>query len=183
MPLKFKPCQSNKTFQNTFILFTKHNRGVGHLTTSNRSVLIRLLWGNNRSYHTSGSYHCNILYKTHISLNSPLPEQNGCHSGRRHFQMYFLECKLWSSDSNLIEICSYESNWQWTSIGSGNGLAPNRRQAITWTIAVPDHWHIYAVLGEDELNKSFMKATWNISVIIRISQKQHTNNHSIKWYG
>ena len=42
-------------------------------------------------------------------------------------------------------------NWQCTSIGSGNGLAPNRRQAITWTNDDPVHWRIYASLGEDEL--------------------------------
>ena len=35
--------------------------------------------------------------------------------------------------------------------GSGNGLAPNRRQAITWTNAYADHWRIYAALGGDEL--------------------------------
>ena len=31
-----------------------------------------------------------------------------------------------------------------------NGLALNRRQAITWTNADPIHWRIYAVLGGDE---------------------------------
>ena len=36
---------------------------------------------------------------------------------------------------NFCEICSQESNWQKNSIGSDNGLAPNRRQAITWTNA------------------------------------------------
>ena len=33
----------------------------------------------------------------------------------------------------------------------GNGLAPNRRQAITWTNADSVHWCIYAALGVDEL--------------------------------
>ena len=32
--------------------------------------------------------------------------------------------------------------------GSGNGLAPNRRQVITWTNDDPVHWRIYAALGE-----------------------------------
>ena len=44
------------------------------------------------------------------------------------------------------------SNWQKVIIGSSNGLAPNRRQAITWTNDGPVHWRIYAVLGGDELN-------------------------------
>ena len=37
------------------------------------------------------------------------------------------------------------------SIGSGNGLAPNRRQTIIWTNADSVHWRIYAGLGGDEL--------------------------------
>ena len=42
-------------------------------------------------------------------------------------------------------------DWQKASIGSGNGLMPNRRQAITWNNADPVHWHIYVALGGDEL--------------------------------
>ena len=34
---------------------------------------------------------------------------------------------------------------------SGNGLAPKRRQAITWNNADPVHRRIYAALGGDEL--------------------------------
>ena len=44
------------------------------------------------------------------------------------------------------------------SIGSGNGLAPNRWQAITWTSADPVHWRIYAALGGDVLNKNCSRA-------------------------
>ena len=55
------------------------------------------------------------------------------------------------NDRIPVEICSQESNWQKASIGSGNGLAPNRRQAFTWTNADPDPWRIYAALGGDEL--------------------------------
>ena len=36
------------------------------------------------------------------------------------------------------------------SIGSGNGLAPNRRQVITWTNADPIHWRIYTAQGGDK---------------------------------
>ena len=35
--------------------------------------------------------------------------------------------------------------------GSGNGLAPNKRQAITWTNADPIHRRMYAALGGNEL--------------------------------
>ena len=40
------------------------------------------------------------------------------------------------------------------SIGSGNGLVPNRRQAITWTKADPVHRRINTTLGGDELSES-----------------------------
>ena len=55
-------------------------------------------------------------------------------------------------DSNFTKICSQGSDWQWVSIGSGNGLALNRRQAITWTNANPFHRRIYAALGGDRVN-------------------------------
>ena len=48
----------------------------------------------------------------------------------------------------ISEICSQESNWQYASIGSGNGLAPNTREAISQTNAYPVHWRIYAALEE-----------------------------------
>ena len=50
-------------------------------------------------------------------------------------------------------MCSQESNWQYASIGSGDGFSPNRRQAITWTNADPVHWRIYA--EGDELKSVF----------------------------
>ena len=84
-------------------------------------------------------------------VNSSPPGQNGHHFGRWHFQMHFLEWKWYNSISNFTEICCQESNWQKASIGSGNGLVPNRRQAITWTNDGPVHWRIYAALGGDEL--------------------------------
>ena len=49
--------------------------------------------------------------------------------------------------------CSYGSNWQYASIGSGNGLAPNMRQVNTWSWAKADPalWRIYTALAEDEI--------------------------------
>ena len=52
---------------------------------------------------------------------------------RRYFQMHFLEWKYMISDFYITEVCSWGSNWQYSSIGSNNGLAPGRRQAIIWT--------------------------------------------------
>ena len=82
-------------------------------------------------------------------LNSYPPRQNGRHFGRRHFQMKIVEFQL-----KFTEICSQESNWQKASIALGNGLAPNRRQAITWTNDAPVHRRIYAALKGDGLNSS-----------------------------
>ena len=48
-------------------------------------------------------------------------------------------------------MCSLGSNWQYVSIGSDNGLAPSRWQAIIWTNADPVHQRICAALGGDEL--------------------------------
>ena len=51
-----------------------------------------------------------------------------------------------------LKIWSQECNWQLVSIGSGNGLAPNRQQTIIRTNADATHWRIYASLGGDELS-------------------------------
>ena len=42
-----------------------------------------------------------------------------------------------------FQLC-WSGGYNKPSFGSGNGLAPNRRQAITWTNADPLHWRIYA---------------------------------------
>ena len=44
---------------------------------------------------------------------------------RRYFQIHFLGWKSWYLDSNFIEICLQESNWQYAIIGSDNGWALN----------------------------------------------------------
>ena len=59
--------------------------------------------------------------------------------------------KMVASRINFQWFFFQDSNRQWASIGSGNGLAPNRRQAITWTNADQVHWRIYAAVGGYEL--------------------------------
>ena len=79
------------------------------------------------------------------------------------FHMLFLDWKVLYFDSNFTEVCSQGSNWQQPSIGSDNGLAPNRRQAIIWTNVDPIHWHIYAALGGaggDELKQNSVFVGW-----------------------
>ena len=77
-------------------------------------------------------------------FNSSPPEQNSPYFDWRHFQMHFPRWKWYNSDTKLNEICSQESNW--TSIGSDNGLAPNRRQAIILTNADAVPWGIYGMV-------------------------------------
>ena len=65
------------------------------------------------------------------------------------WQTTFANAFSWMKMTKFTETCS--------SIGSGNGLAPNRRQAITWTNDDPIHWRIYAALGRDKLISIYVK--------------------------
>ena len=65
--------------------------------------------------------------------------------------MHFAEWKCLNLDENFTEICSQGSNWQYANIGSDNGLAPNRRQAIIWSNGGLGCRRIYASLGLNEL--------------------------------
>ena len=85
------------------------------------------------------------------SLTSPWIKWNMMPFHRQYFHMHFREWKVLYFDKNFTEICSKGFNWQQTSTGLDNGLAPNRRQAIIWTNADPINWCIYAALGGDEL--------------------------------
>ena len=72
-------------------------------------------------------------------------------------------------------------NWQCASIGSGNGLVPNRRQAITWINANRFHWRIYAALGGYEfknpkLHSRQRSSCWFCLVLILIAS-MYFHNH------
>ena len=73
--------------------------------------------------------------------------------------IFFFE-KIWISNKNFMEIFSLGSNWQYVSIGSDNGLAPSRRQAIIWTNVDPVYRRIYAALGGGELMTEFVSISW-----------------------
>ena len=51
---------------------------------------------------------------------------------------------------NFPEVCSQGSNYQYSSTGSDNGLAPTRRQAIIWII---DHKITDAYMRHSGLNE------------------------------
>ena len=64
-----------------------------------------------------------LLY--HIGVETKWPPFRG-----RHFHVHFLE---WTHfERNFTEIYSLWSNWQYSNIGSDNGLAPNRQQVNIW---------------------------------------------------
>ena len=79
-------------------------------------------------------------------ISSP-PGQNGRRFAEDKFRCIFL-----NEDDKIPIRISQKFNWQKASIGSGNDLAPNRRQAITWTNTDPIHWCIYVALGRDGLS-------------------------------
>ena len=88
-------------------------------------------------------------------LNSSHPGQNVNHFADHISKCIFLNDMTCFSIGNFTEVCSYRSSWQYVSIRSGNGLVPNRRQAITWTNNDLVRRHIYAALGGDKLNENF----------------------------
>ena len=90
-----------------------------------------------------------------MAINSSSLGQNGHHFADI-FKCIFLNDSIRIAIKISQKFVSVGSDWQEVSIGSGNGLAPNRQQAITWTNADPVHWciyiYIYVGLGGDELN-------------------------------
>ena len=114
----------------------------------------RLYWNYNivASVVISNEY-CSQMKCTILNLLTHLspPGQNGSHFTLNTFKCIFM----------ITFAFRFGFPWslflraQLTSIGSGNGLAPNRWQAITWTNAYSVHWRIYVALGGDELTLPF----------------------------
>ena len=76
-------------------------------------------------------------------INALRVKQNGCHFADYIFEGIFINDNVWIT----IKIYSFgSSSWQ-VNIGSGNSLAPNWRQAITWTNDDPGRWCIYTFAG------------------------------------
>ena len=72
-----------------------------------------------------------ILYNNHIQHIEA--ETRWPPFFRRHFRTHFLEWKCYNIGHNFTEVFSKWPDQQYSSIGSDNGLAPIRRQAIIWT--------------------------------------------------
>ena len=94
-------------------------------------------------------------------LNTLRSRQNGWHFADNIFQHNFFNEK-WLQGSN----------WQYTSFGSDDGLAPFRWQATIWTNDDIIHWCIYVSPGFNELmgwifpraNSSFAPSQWETAL-------------------
>ena len=86
--------------------------------------------------HHIHSWFSHHQHETKEISNTKKPEQNG-----RPLADDILDAFSWKkivySDLSLNGICSWGSNWQWVSIGSGNGLVPVWHQAISWAYDDP----------------------------------------------
>ena len=87
----------------------------------------------------------NVLFDYHIGAAIKWPPFH-----RRHFQMHLLKWKHFSFKQNFTEVWSLVFKWQYESINSDDGLAPNRRQAIMWNNVDMLYWRTYA---SHELNE------------------------------
>ena len=117
-----------------------------------KSTLVKVMQApSHHHYLTQRGYNSPTLMRNQVLINSSPPGQYGRQFDRRPFSNAFPWMKMIEFRFNLHWIFPQDSNWQYASIGSGHGLAPNRRQAITWTNDDPVHWRIYASLGRNEL--------------------------------
>ena len=135
----------------------------GCITTEVKLPLLKLLFRNWVLFiHWSVSQfatNINTCSITHMIFQNHLPPFNTLRRRqkrqplrRRYFQIHFLEWKLLDLKQYFIEMCHLWSNWQYVTVGTDSGLAPNMRQAKYWTNDGLVYWHIYASLSLSELN-------------------------------
>ena len=75
---------------------------------------------------------------------------------RKHIQMYLFDWKCINFNNNFNEVCSLESNYEYshTSIGSVNGLVLTRRHDDIWTNSCISCRRLYASLVHNGLGVS-----------------------------
>ena len=83
-------------------------------------------------------------------LNTLRPRQNGCYLADDIFKYIFNE-NVWISIKISLKFVPNEPVDNKSALVQGNGLAPNRRQAITRTNDDPVQWRINASPGVNEL--------------------------------
>ena len=65
----------------------------------------------------------------------------------------------------------WSSNWQYSGIGSDNGLAPTRRQTIIWTNDGLSYRRIHALFGLNVL--ASVTSVWNNSRLPNTDENYH----------
>ena len=77
----------------------------------------------------------NMVSDTKASLNALRPRQNCHHFADDIFKCVFSWMKMYEFrlGFNWRLFLNFLTNWQFSSIGSDNGLVPTGRQAIIWT--------------------------------------------------
>ena len=83
---------------------------------------------------------------------------------RCHFQGHFHQRKCLISDWNITEACSLGSNKQYSTIGSDNGLAPSRRQAIIWTLVLLFSIDVFLTLSYIIFILTGPLGTWTLAI-------------------
>ena len=106
-------------------------------------------------------------------VNSARPGRNGRHSADDIFRYIFVNEKVCILIENSLKFIPINNN---PALGSDNGLAPNRRQAIFWIIADPIHWRIYAALGGDECINVVIHWHWGNTLINTIMMTSSNGN-------
>ena len=66
-------------------------------------------------------------------FNTLRPRQDGRHFADDILKCIFLNEDVWIANEISLKFVPKGPNWQYSSIGLDNGLAPSRRQAIIWT--------------------------------------------------
>ena len=135
---------------------------------------ICILWYGGILHNKKCFQQCVLFPNVHIpysecclgNINTLRLRQNGCQFCRQHFQMHFLEWKGANFNQYSTGVCSLGLNWKSISIGSDNGLAPNKWQTIIWANDALFHWRIYPSLGLSELTlrRSFHFIWWALPV-------------------
>ena len=121
-------------------------------------------------------------------INSSPPGQNGCHFADNIFNCIFVcekFCILFRISLKFVPKGPTDNNSALVLNGSGDGLTPNRWQAITWSNTDPVHWHIYVALWGGELTlylQIILAARSHMAQIIKSEQvTENRNINGQKW--
>ena len=76
--------------------------------------------------------------------------------------MHFVERKCMNLDNNFAEVSSQSSNYQYSTMGSDDGLAPTRRQANIW-------------INDGYITEAYMRLSTSINELK--CRKHHVQQH------